>query len=219
VVTDTGTLLYDPGPERQRMRGTAAHNTLRVDGEEQLEAWGSFRVGRRGRARVLARGCQGTWQWLAASHDAYRRLPGSPRHHRLLAVSEHGILVLDAVLGAGRHHLESHLHQHPASESLGIRIAALGAPARREPSRLHEHFGETRSMWRFVVEQSAPLPWIGGWWIAPGAGEGSVGALTLDGALVCARLDDPDVVLKWQPDCPDGERTVSLCSATRGSAK
>ena len=29
VVTDTGTLLYDAGPERQRIRGTAAHNTLR----------------------------------------------------------------------------------------------------------------------------------------------------------------------------------------------
>jgi uncharacterized heparinase superfamily protein len=219
IVTDTGTLLYDPGPERQRVRGTAAHNTLALDGEEQLEAWGSFRVGRRGRARVIARGREGTWQWLSASHDAYARLPGRPRHHRLLAVSERGVLVLDAVLGSGRHRVESHLHQHPAQQGSGIGIAALGAAARHEPAPLHEHFGQTRGMQRLVVEQTDSLPWAGGWWIAAGAGETSAGTLSLDGALVRAQLVDPGLDLTWRPGCADAEEAVSLCSAPRGSAK
>ncbi|HKS96783.1 MAG TPA: alginate lyase family protein, partial [Terriglobia bacterium] len=45
VVTDTGVSTYERGPERHYERSTAAHNTLRVDGEEQAEIWASFRVG------------------------------------------------------------------------------------------------------------------------------------------------------------------------------
>lgn len=219
VVTDTGTLLYDPGPERERVRSTAAHNTLAIDGEEQLEAWGSFRVGRRGRARVVTRGRLGTWQWLAASHDAWRRLPGSPIHHRLLAVGEPGILVLDAVLGEGRHHLESHLHRHPDSQGQSLEIAALGAAARCETAPLHERFGETREMQRLVVEETASLPWTGGWWIAPGASHDAGATLEPDADLLCARLARAGVALKWRPGRADGVEVVSLCSATRGSAK
>ena len=37
VVTDTGTSLYDPGPERQHLRSTAAHNTIQIDAEEGIQ--------------------------------------------------------------------------------------------------------------------------------------------------------------------------------------
>jgi hypothetical protein len=216
VVTDTGTLLYDPGPERQRIRGTAAHNTLRLDGEEQIEAWGSFRVGRRGRARVAARGRTGTWQWVSASHDAYETLPGRPIHHRLVAVGEAGILVLDAVVGAGQHAIESHMHEHPNSASAGVRIAALCGRAESGPAALHEHFGSSRPMIRHRVVSEAELPWIGGWWIAPAAsGEAQ---LARAGDAVSVRLADPDLSLVWRPQSTDTHDAVSLCSASGGSA-
>jgi uncharacterized heparinase superfamily protein len=96
VVTDTGTSLYDPGPERMYLRSTAAHSTIRIDAREQLEAWGSFRVGRRGRAWVETRGSDGPWQWVSASHDAYKGLAGRPMHHRLFLVGAGRALVLDA---------------------------------------------------------------------------------------------------------------------------
>jgi uncharacterized heparinase superfamily protein len=70
-VTDTGTALYDPGPVRQQLRSTAAHNTLQIDDAEQIEAWGSFRVGRRGRARVRALGEVEGWSWVWASADSF----------------------------------------------------------------------------------------------------------------------------------------------------
>jgi uncharacterized heparinase superfamily protein len=219
IVTDTGTLLYDPGPDRQRIRGTAAHNTLCIDGREQLEAWGSFRVGHRGRARAVARGRTGTWEWLSASHDAYAALPGGPRHHRLIAVSETGMLVLDAVLGAGVHRIESHLHEHPHCEGAGVVILSLDGSRNVEPAPLHERFGETRSMSRHSVSARQQLPWIGGWWIAPAARAEDVAAPTLDGERVSVRLAAPEVVLKWRPDCADGPEAVFLCSAPRGSAK
>jgi uncharacterized heparinase superfamily protein len=218
IVTDTGTLLYDPGPDRQRIRSTAAHNTLRIDGEEQLEAWGSFRVGRRGRAHAASRGRTGTWDWVSASHTAYRRLPGRPIHHRLVAVGELGILILDAVFGSGRHRIESHLHQHPQSDDEDVEIVALGGTARTEPAPLHEHFGETRTMRRHVLATESDLPWIGGWWITPAASADSNAALHLDGDRIVARITSAQLGLSWKPHCTDVQETFSLCSASGGSA-
>lgn len=227
VVTDTGTAGYDPGPERQRMRGTAAHNTLRLDGTEQIEAWGSFRVGRRGRARALARGQTrihgGTWTWLSASHDAYRGLSGRPVHHRLVALCERGALVLDAVLGAGRHTIESHLNQHPASEEARVRIAALGARASSvstSETPLHEHHGESRPMRQWRLETDTALPWAGGWWIDvdPQAGDDTP-ALALRDGVVEVAFPSAQLVLTWRPEATDADRAFSLCSAARGSAK
>lgn len=47
VVTDSGTYNYEKSEIRDYCRSTAAHNTLRIDGKEQSEIWGTFRVGRR----------------------------------------------------------------------------------------------------------------------------------------------------------------------------
>ena len=49
VLVNSGTSCYGLGPERLRQRGTAAHNTVVVDGENSSEVWGGFRVA--GRAR------------------------------------------------------------------------------------------------------------------------------------------------------------------------
>jgi len=218
VVTDTGTLLYDEGPERQRVRGTAAHNTLRIDRCEQLEAWGSFRVGRRGRARVVAWGRTRDWQWISASHDAYRFLTGRPTPHRLVVVAEPGILILDAVLGSGRHRIESHLHEHPDTRGEGVAIVALGAAAEAGAALLHERFGETRALRRHRQAADTQLPWIGGWWIARGAEPEHAAGLELDGDTVRARITQPRLTLTWRPQATDAQDAFLLCSASGGSA-
>jgi uncharacterized heparinase superfamily protein len=227
VVSDTGTALYDPGPRRQHLRSTAAHNTIRIDGEEQLEAWGSFRVGRRGRARVRARGVSGSWRWLSASHDAYRWLAGRPIHHRLVAVCERGALVLDAVTGAGRHRIESHLNEHP-ERPRDLLVAALGGEARPRSVPLHEHFGETREMTQQRLEVESELPWCGGWVVArPDAGfagpDGHLRAeLHMDAEAVTCWIAGPEpLALTWRPGVGDARAalSLSLCPAERGSAK
>jgi uncharacterized heparinase superfamily protein len=216
VVTDTGTLLYDPGPDRQRVRGTAAHNTLRLDGAEQLEAWGSFRVGRRGRAWASGRGREHGWDWVAGFHDAYRWLPGRPIHHRVVALGSRGILVLDAVLGEGRHRIESHLNRHPSGEERGARIVALGSGSSRHEVALHEHFGETRSMRQQRVEADASLPWFGGWWIEV-ASEASAAEPRWLPAARGVRVELLGQALEWQPGALP-ELRIALCSDERGSA-
>ena len=47
VFVNGGTSTYDMSPERLRERGTAAHNTVTVDGRNSSDVWSSFRLGRR----------------------------------------------------------------------------------------------------------------------------------------------------------------------------
>jgi uncharacterized heparinase superfamily protein len=49
LVVDSGVYEYEPGEMRRYVRSTAAHNTVSVDGLEQSQVWGEFRVGRRAR--------------------------------------------------------------------------------------------------------------------------------------------------------------------------
>ena len=53
VLVDGGVFDYTAGPLRQRLRGTSAHNTVEVDGQDQSEVWSAFRVGRRARVSLV----------------------------------------------------------------------------------------------------------------------------------------------------------------------
>ncbi len=172
LVTDTGTQSYDDAEARRRVRSTAAHNTVQIDGAEQIEWWDAFRVGRRGRGRVVARGEGDLGAWLWARHDGYRFLPGRPLHERLWVVFDDALLVLDAVTGAGRHRLRSALHLHPDFGASGARAGALGATAIAAPAPLFERAGPPRQLRELAVEAEGALPWSGGWWIAWGARAG-----------------------------------------------
>ena len=48
-IVDSGVYEYKPGMCRDYFRSTAAHNTVTVNGQNQSDVWGSFRVGKRGR--------------------------------------------------------------------------------------------------------------------------------------------------------------------------
>lgn len=49
VIVNGGTSRYGTGPERSAERGTAAHSTVEIDGQDSSEVWGGFRVARRAR--------------------------------------------------------------------------------------------------------------------------------------------------------------------------
>lgn len=100
VLVNGGTSTYEPGPERLRQRGTAAHNTVTVDGQDSSEVWSSFRVARRARAHDVAWGMDATGTvWLAAAHDGYRRLPGHVTHRRRWEMDEKRLRVMDVLAG------------------------------------------------------------------------------------------------------------------------
>ena len=53
VVVDSGVSTYETGPMREYCRSTRAHNTVEIEGQDLVELWGAFRVGRRCRPREV----------------------------------------------------------------------------------------------------------------------------------------------------------------------
>ncbi len=107
VLTDTGVYEYAAGARRAWCRGTVAHNTVTLDGHDQAEMWGEFRVGRRGRPFALERG----GGILACSHDGYRHL--GVEHRRTLHLFPGGVVIADCLRGPGRHRFEARYHLAP----------------------------------------------------------------------------------------------------------
>jgi hypothetical protein len=112
VVVDTGVSTYEPGAERSYERSTAAHNTVRVDGQEQAEIWATFRVGRRPRMGQIRGGSNAAFSFVGGEHDAYRRL-GVVHARTILLLAPDTWIVADLLRGKGLHLVESFLHFHP----------------------------------------------------------------------------------------------------------
>ena len=128
VVVDPGTYCY-LGDLRARafFRGTAAHNTLLVDGEEQNDIGDPF-VLRADHADVTVEAWSATADGavLEATSRAYGRL-GVTHRRRFSLDGRGGELVLeDRVEGAGRHALAWALHFAP-----GVRLRLEGERAAR----------------------------------------------------------------------------------------
>ncbi len=113
VLVNSGTSVYGTGPERLRQRGTAAHNTVVVAGQNSSEVWSGFRVARRAYPFDLAVGTGGEPFRVACAHDGYRRLPGRPTHRRTITLLPHGLDVTDDVTDVGVA-AEARFHFHPA---------------------------------------------------------------------------------------------------------
>lgn len=157
ILVNSGTSCYGDSDERLRQRGTAAHNTVVIAGQDSSEVWGGFRVARRARLRDVTVSLSGALI-AQATHDGYRRLPGAPLHRRcwrmddgLLSVSDHvGNCDLPA---EARFHVHPEVKLLPASDpSAGEGLTQNGkafswqvrrGKARIEPATWHPRFGET----------------------------------------------------------------------------
>ncbi len=123
VVVDAGVFDYAPTAERAYARSTRSHNTLELDGQDQSEMWGVFRVGRRARPFDLRREETEGRVSIEASHDGYRHLSGGPVHRRRMEHLGGDVWrVEDVVLGSGAHRAASRVRLHPAF-SAGMRTS------------------------------------------------------------------------------------------------
>ena len=112
VLVNSGTSLYGLSSERERQRGTAAHNTVVVDNRNSSEVWSGFRVARRARA-IHPQAAETTKQLTAAcSHDGYARLPGNPLHKRTWSLEEKRLRIEDHVSNPSLKS-EARFHLHP----------------------------------------------------------------------------------------------------------
>lgn len=115
VIVDSGTSTYENNENRQRQRGTAAHNTVTIDGENSSEVWGGFRVARRARPFDLEVENRAGKVRVTCAHDGYRRLPGRVVHRREWRLDSHSLHVRDAVEGKFREGIARY-HFHPEVE-------------------------------------------------------------------------------------------------------
>lgn len=113
IIVNSGTSIYAAVPERQRQRGTAAHNTVTIKDYDSAQIWQSFRVGRRG--KIINRHIEKTKQaiQIQAAHAGYRYLPGKPIHKRTWQFADHELQINDKIIGKGKYPLHLHLHFHP----------------------------------------------------------------------------------------------------------
>jgi hypothetical protein len=113
VLVDSGTYAYHSHPEwRSYFRGTASHNTARVDGQDQSTAAGRFLWTTKANARLLKLTDDPDAVRIEAEHDGYLRLPDPVLHRRTAAWCKESLTlqVEDTFTCEERHEAEVHWH-------------------------------------------------------------------------------------------------------------
>ena len=113
LITNGRPILIDPGtfcyvsPERDRFRGTAAHNTVQVDSRDQAQPNGPFAWTGMPETVVDHWHTGETLDFFAGHHNGYQPVI----HHRSVCGLKNKFwLVRDLVTGAGRHRIDIHWH-------------------------------------------------------------------------------------------------------------
>ena len=148
VVVNGGTSCYGLGAQRLRERGTAAHSTVEVAGQNSSEVWSGFRVGRR--ARPVGLTVQGTR--ISCSHDGYRYLPGAPLHHRTWELDNGALRVEDRLHPAG----QAAVARYPLAPGLRLQAEGAGAWSVHAGAVLIAHVEVQAGQARAAASQHAP---------------------------------------------------------------
>lgn len=115
-LVDSGTFAYHTERAwRRYFRGTSAHNTVRLDGEDQSLFAGPFLWLQHAEATVEEFMCSPGLQVLVAHHDGYRRLTDPVQHRRSWRYDTTGatLVVEDELLCSGTHAVEIFWHFAP----------------------------------------------------------------------------------------------------------
>ncbi len=182
VLCDCGTGCYTRDiAMRNRFRGTAAHNTLLIDGTEQNRIddgrRGLFILGNEALVSRIEEGREGKDCFVRASHAGYRSLGVSHVRTIRSVGDERSFVVEDELLGNGIHDFEFNLQLAPnrnaqvsAAED-GILCRILGDPQVEltvsgpaglqgaiQPSLVSSTFGATIPAWRLRFWGRAVVP-------------------------------------------------------------
>ena len=107
-IADTGCSGYDGDPWRPYLRGTAAHSTIAINGMDQSELWGSFRLARRATVKTIRVSGDANDFEMTASCSPYHMPRAS--HVRTIRRSGREVIVEDVVMGALGASIEGFVH-------------------------------------------------------------------------------------------------------------
>jgi len=177
VLADSGFFTYAEVPDRRRGKETAAHNTVTIDGGTQVRAVTSWRSEGRTGSRKLAWRSNGAYDFFCGEERSWSRLAGRPRHRRALVLRKGPgpyLLVVDWILGKGRHRAEARFHfdtvrvrraEHGArsidAKAPNVLVESLdGARARLAPDRLSRGYDESHPSRTLALARSRSLPFV-----------------------------------------------------------
>jgi len=132
LLSDRGTFAYVAGA-RDAFRGTAAHNTLQVDGVDQAQPAGLFHWQSLPEIRAEKSIAGRLFDLVIASHTGYCRLPDPVLHRRCVFYGKPDFwLVLDLAHGHALHQLELNWHLAPGCDcQLQGNVAVVGGDSAR----------------------------------------------------------------------------------------
>jgi hypothetical protein len=167
-VVDPGTHSYSVDPAlRAHFRGSSAHSTVTVDGQEQAKPAGAFGWRQRPGGRLRGFLSTAAFDLADASHDAYRRLDDPVVHRRRVAfVKSPGYWVIaDDLAGAAEHRIELRFQFAPLALAVNVDgWVRAGAPDGR--GLLLRALGSQPLALRIEAGSAAPLEG----WVSPDYG-------------------------------------------------
>jgi uncharacterized heparinase superfamily protein len=187
ILIDPGTCCYHEDPVwRSYFRGTAAHNTVRVDGQDQSEPGGPFMWLRKARPTVELVQLDGPLQAVRARHDGYARLDDPVIHTRAVEFDarESRIDVIEHLSAGAAHRVERPWHFAPDCH---VRVGKNGTIHVDTP-RVHVRMecADAESM-QLLRASHAPR----GGWVSP-----RFGSLQPSNTLVCRNRLRGETILR-----------------------
>jgi len=107
LIVDTGVSTYETNARRMLERATSSHNTVEIDGINQSEVWGGFRVANRAKIVELIE----NRDYIEATHNGYSSI--GALHTRRFTTSARSIMIEDRITGIKKHCAVAYLHCHP----------------------------------------------------------------------------------------------------------
>jgi hypothetical protein len=168
ILADPGTGTYFGSPRvRNSLRSTRSHNTVTIDGLDQVDMLDVFKWVNPVPVEVLAWFSEDQFDYVAARHRGYERLRRPVTHTRhVLFVRPSQVLVVDCLDGQGHHEVSSNFHFPP-----GLDVTPSG------PCVVNVRDGETGAQLVFTFVHAGPTrheigesPWsstYGQWRSAP----------------------------------------------------
>jgi hypothetical protein len=160
LLVDPGTYCYHTQREwRDYFRGTAAHNTVRIDGMDQSQIAGAFLWADKAKSEVEELRSAPTSDSLRAKHFGYSRLADPVTHVRevLFDKTARTIDIVDEIRCNGAHRVERFWH---FSERCAVELARGRVEARNETVRLTIDTAEPDAQGRLLRGETKP---IAGW--------------------------------------------------------
>jgi hypothetical protein len=159
-LVDPGTFTYySDGSWRSYFRSTAAHNTIRIDREEQSVAGGRFLWRHVANCYAQHHEAQATYMEVEGIHEGYRRLADPVVHRRTVRVCRpmSHIRLIDCLECLGAHEVELFFHFHDQCEVR--QIDATRFEAMRSETRIVMHLASSLECQLYRGSESPIAGW------------------------------------------------------------